>query len=184
MTCVECSVHAHCSVKSKKACSGAAHKCVQCTDDSFCGAGQVCDSASLSCVECVTDEDCAASSKVCNTALNKCVPCLTDNQCQQNPTYPVCNPQTNSCVECTISTECWLRDMKRPICDKNSCRPCKDNTDCTLASLYYGACDTGSGICVADQYAKGFYISAVVMGSIAVFLVIAALVGIAASAAR
>jgi len=49
--------------------------------------------------------------------------------------------------------------------------------------LYNQACDGDSGVCTPDSYRKGFYISAVVLASIAIFLVAAALIGIAAGAA-
>jgi len=49
--------------------------------------------------------------------------------------------------------------------------------------LAYDSCD-GSGTCVADSYNKGFYVAAVVLGSIAVFLVIVVVILLAAGVGK
>jgi len=50
--------------------------------------------------------------------------------------------------------------------------------------LAFQACDEGSGTCVADSYNKGFYVAAVVLGSIAVFLVIVVVILLAAGVGK
>jgi len=52
---------------------------------------------------------------------------------------------------------------------------------CAGNFVTYQACDSKSGACVADQFAKGFYVAAVVLGSIAAFFVIGAIGAIIAT---
>jgi len=65
-----------------------------------------------------------------------------------------------------------MQDQGRPICDQGACRDCQHDQDCSAHFLAYQACNLRTGSCVADTYSKGFYVAAVVLGSIAVFLVI------------
>jgi len=46
--------------------------------------------------------------------------------------------------------------------------------------MAYQSCHKGSGACVADSYAKGFYVAAIVLGTIATFFVIIAVVAVIA----
>jgi len=82
------------------------------------------------------------------------------------------------------SSDCWLRDATKPICNKDhTCQACTEDRDCVANFIYYQACDQDTGICVVDGYKKGFYVSAVVLGSVAIFLVAGALIAIGAGAA-
>jgi len=46
--------------------------------------------------------------------------------------------------------------------------------------MAYQSCHTSTGACVADSYAKGFYVAAIVLGTIAIFFVIIAVVAVLA----
>jgi len=58
-----------------------------------------------------------------------------------------------------------------------------DHNECEDHFKTYPACD-GDGTCVADSFDKGFYIAAVVLGSIAVFLVVVVLALLAAGVGK
>jgi len=103
------------------------------------------------------------------------VECLVDDQCL-DPEKPTCSANSTSCVQCLTSGDCWILDPAAPICEQGNCRACKENSDCEQEFLAFQACDSENGICVADSYDKGFYVAAVVLGSIAVFLVIVVVV--------
>jgi len=179
--CVECTSDLHCGGENG-ACFSSANKCVECTLNSFCADGQVCDVSVMQCVECLADGDCVGhpNRTHCDTQdEDLCVECIVDSHCPSE--IPVCDSKTRSCVECNTASDCWLRDAATPICRGGLCSACTDDLECAANFLIYQACD--DGICVADQYKKGFYISAVVMGSVAIFLVSGALIAILAGAA-
>jgi hypothetical protein len=77
-----------------------------------------------------------------------------------------------------------MQDPSMPICDEGQCRGCVDNSDCESEFLAFQGCDADSGTCVSDSYDKGFYVAAVVLGSIAVFLVIVVVILLAAGVGK
>jgi len=75
-----------------------------------------------------------------------------------------------------VSSDCWRQNQATPICNSGICRNCQNDQDCGQEFLTYQSCNLKTGSCVADTYSKGFYVAAVVLGSIAVFLVVVVLI--------
>jgi len=135
----------------------------------------------LTCAACLSSKHCLNPAlPICNLRLDpaQCVQCLNDAHC--DPGY-VCKLDQAVCVECTTAAECWVKDPYKPICNaKGGCQACDEDIVCAELFLAYQACHTGTGACVADSYAKGFYVAAVVLGTIAMFFVIIAVVAVIA----
>lgn len=98
-------------------------KCVQCTSDAMCPAGQACTNGMCGTpTPCTTDTDCKASGKVCDPSTRTC---------------------TQPPMACTSDAQCPAGQ----ICDGAFCRvkpiPCGSDSACPMGQY----CDTGEGVC-------------------------------------
>jgi len=125
--CQQCNVPDHCG-PSCVTCPANARlcqndKCVQCTSDAMCPAGQAC----------------------VNGMCGSPTPCTSDAQCKDSG--KVCDPNTRTCTQppmaCTSDAQCPAGQ----ICDGAFCRvkptPCGSDSACPMGQF----CDTGEGIC-------------------------------------
>ena len=184
--CVECAADGDCQLPGVQvdlpACDLSTHTCVACTSSDHCPNNGICNTASRTCVECLASKHCAYrkdKKSVCSTTTTpRCVECLYDGDCTDS-NKPICGGGT--CVGCVTSSDCWVISPTKPICSaQQTCVPCTSNVVCSGNHWMYPACDVASGACVAPSYAKGFYISAVVLGSVACFFGTIALVAVLA----
>jgi Cys-rich repeat protein len=141
-------------------------KCVLCTADAHCGAGQFCDMTSYTCAKkpaCTTNADCKAPVPYCDATSKACVACTTNSQCKKDPNaagLAVCSK--GQCLGCQADKDCNLgflckagtciegcnsnRDCPRTasICSSalKKCVECAQNSDCSS-----GSCDQAKGVC-------------------------------------
>ena len=106
-TCVDCAEDLDCP-SYEPACDTLTHKCVECTDNSYCSHRKpIC--YNHECIECITDSDCPSSKPICEihslAIFNKCIECKTDRDCK-DPSKPACDSLLNTCDECTRDSYC------------------------------------------------------------------------------
>ncbi len=133
-TCVECLGDGDCD---GGACLTAQKECVQCTDQSHCGANETCDVANNLCVGCVTDGDCDQG--YCRTTDSVCVDCYDDGHCPGQ----VCDTSDAVCRDCLSDGDC-----PGQICSSNhTCLDCEVDGHCGGGQVC-----TGDNTCVDCQY--------------------------------
>ena len=161
-----------CTNADQSQCDRDNERCVQCTANSHCSAGLVCNIANGTCLECRADSDCASRTdgrRTCNTNTNLCIECDGDANCDDNE---VCH--NNACVPCSrkCSSNQVCNESKvcvdlpscgsqnqcprtAPICVSNECKQCEDDDDCARnAAQDRPACndDNMCARCTADSH--------------------------------
>jgi formylglycine-generating enzyme required for sulfatase activity len=156
-----CTEEAHCTPRY---CNLDSHDCVDCLEDSHCGAdtGMICEG--LVCVEgCRIDEDCPGGT--CDQVTHQCIECETkddctlgflciDQQCvvgcedsRDCPGDLVCDGamgDNGTCVQCIQDIDC---NDEAYVCQDGLCVFfCGSDQDCEPPQP---ACDLGNGVCVA-----------------------------------
>jgi len=147
------------------------------------------------CGSCESHSDCASflDTVVCaspnntgsntSVSLGSCVSgCLSSVDCN-DPTLPWCDTTFNQCVACLVSGDCFRASQLAPICSAGTCKKCTTDKECADNFPLWPACHTELtdsvqviGVCVQDTYRKGFSVAAIVLGSIGVCGVVAAIV--------
>jgi hypothetical protein len=162
----------NCTDPQKLSCVASSRTCVQCQEDSECGAGKHCQPSSNTCVECLGETDCTGG-KHCLVAAGQCVACTGPEHCAGKATASYCDPGTHMCTNCRagMDTDCanvpglnvcqagtcvQCAGAKRDACateDKPACSAttftcdtCKADSDCTR---FNKVCDEASARCVA-----------------------------------
>lgn len=87
----------------------------ECTSDTDCSGGEVCNTTTQLCVECLEDGDCSGGTPVCRVTNNTCVECLNDTHCSGGT--PVCDVGSSTCVECNDDPDCPGAE----VCTDNTC---------------------------------------------------------------
>jgi len=173
--------------------------CVSPPCDNACTAStprcDVSDTGVATCGGCVRHGDCAAfrDATVCVSEANldnsttasvgSCRGgCLNSVDCN-DPATPWCDTGRNVCVECLVSADCYRASQMKPLCDAGQCGMCTSDKQCLEDYPLWPACHTEFennaqtiGVCVEDSYNKGFSVAAIVLGSIGVFGVAAAII--------
>ena len=127
----ECIDNTTCTTPGKTRCNTTTKKCVRCTVDAQCNAGEQCDPGTNTCVDCYNDAGCGAGQH-CRTDLKACVDCTTDMQCATDrPCHPKCNQNTNMCVQCNMKSDCTGFGANYQ-CVNNACVQC--TADATAAA--------------------------------------------------
>ena len=143
--CEECPEHATCNGTYEITCDAGYHlvgsywernyRCVPCTDNGHCSAGQKCDTSTYTCVSCATD-----GSTTCPTCTqselnywngSSCVRCITTANCDKNGTC------TNNA--CTDQTQCNPGYLWRE--NWGGCQSCPSYATCDGTDKY--VCNSG-----------------------------------------
>jgi len=123
-------------------------KCVNCVQSSTCLAnqdGQVCVMSgenAFTCAECTLDSHCNEG-LLCNTETNTCAMCLSGLDCPSDKPY--C--KDGDCKQCTRTAQCSkLPITGLASCENNSCQvSCERDSDCLDEE--YAFCDQESNTC-------------------------------------
>ncbi|MBK05863.1 MAG: hypothetical protein CL920_05195 [Deltaproteobacteria bacterium] len=134
-TCV-CNGDSDCTASSNStsgACETTSRRCVECTNDTHCRRGYICNASNVCELGCRKDLDCAGGQK-CSS--NKCVECTSDTDCQGR-SRPVC--WKGACVECGADKDCPTQTVCEPalkLCYRASepiqCQPCAQGARCAV----------------------------------------------------
>ncbi len=160
-TCVACLSDTDCTDVTAAHCN--AGQCVQCTANSQCGVGAVCNATWTCQLDCrVDDGGCPASAPICAAATGACVQCVGDSECTDAGSLVHC--VSGACAECASAADC---PAFNPGCSVGFCGACGFDTDCPAGqscSVHTAqcecpsssACGSGAPVCVGNGGDGGF----------------------------
>ena len=151
----ECTDDTDCTDPNRPICRPNFDVCVQCVEDTDCGAGEVCNNlvCELPAGNCQIDDDCSGSTPVCDQGNNVCVECLVPNDCGQGETCIDNECETLATSGCSDDTDCngVVAPDPRPNCNvlTGKCAQCFDDADCSGGDvcLFGGCVDPNTTTC-------------------------------------
>ncbi|MFL5345092.1 MAG: Ig-like domain-containing protein [Hyalangium sp.] len=152
-TCKVCLTSSNEGCPGAQTCNATGTACEGCADNSSCtnASTPICKPPPpvAVCVECTDDTHCGALRPTCNTATNFCG-CTSDAACKSAAgNTDFCDTAANSgggeCRVCVTNANCASVDASKPFCDnQTACIQCRTNADCSLSQV----CDASKS-CVA-----------------------------------
>lgn len=125
-----CSEDDECASTERPYCHLASNTCTVCRYDVDCKGDAVCytginGTEAGRCVEC-TDDSMCLNGFVCNPRTNMCSVCSKDSECPDET--PICSDSRRTCIQCDENSgNC---PSIAPICHNGMCKACVSDTDC------------------------------------------------------
>jgi hypothetical protein len=165
-SCVQCTVHSHCSGLTPLCINFQCSKCAVslcsqlATPNLVCATNTATTSTLGSCFTC-SPTNCLANTgpttPVCSAGA--CVPCSLSNTCAAYTSTPVCSDANDGkCVQCNLATQATdcqystTPTTTTPICVSHTCSACSTNAQCATLASATPICNSGPCVqCLQDS---------------------------------